>query len=130
MLFAAVGIIALSFALEVRADQRVAPRGFADYPLPETCLARAAWGGRCPGCGLTRSFIRLAEGDWRGAAAAHRLGWLLALAVLLQVPYRWYCLSRGDCSAAFLVACRWFGWFLVCLLLANWLLDVVVAPLP
>lgn len=35
---------------------------------------RRATGRPCPGCGGTRSLVRLVHGDLRGAAAAHPLG--------------------------------------------------------
>lgn len=48
---------------------------------PVVCPVRRVTGRRCPGCGATRSLVRLAHGDPRGAAAAHPLG--PALGVLL-----------------------------------------------
>jgi hypothetical protein len=66
--------------------------------------------------------VDLAHGDWSAAWAHHRLGWLLALAVLLQIPYRTVALRRPDR--------RWmgawfpslFGYFLVAALVGNWVL--------
>ncbi len=43
------------------------------------CLLRRATGIPCPGCGMTRAFDRLADGDWAGAVAAHPLAPLIAL---------------------------------------------------
>jgi hypothetical protein len=125
MLLLAVGVVVLSFALEVRPDQRVALHRLSEYPMPETCRSRALFGVKCPGCGLTRSFIYLAQGDWNASLAVHRLGWLLALAVLLQFPYRLWALRAGDPSAARLNACRWFGYFLIAALVGNWLWDLL-----
>jgi hypothetical protein len=48
---------------------------------PVVCPVRRVTGRRCPGCGATRSLVRLVHGDPRGAAAAHPLG--PALGVLL-----------------------------------------------
>jgi hypothetical protein len=48
---------------------------------PVLCPVRRATGRPCPGCGGTRSLVRLVHGDLRGAAAAHPLG--PALGVLL-----------------------------------------------
>ena len=54
---------------------------------PCACPARR-FGVSCPGCGLRRSFIYLAHGDWDASWQSHRLGWLLAAMVALQIPYR------------------------------------------
>jgi hypothetical protein len=125
MLVITIAVVVLSFALEVRPDQRVALREFSDYPVPETCRSRALFGVKCPGCGLTRSFIYLARGDWQSSFAVHRLGWLMALAVLLQFPYRLWALRSGEPTAGRLNACRWFGYFLIAALVGNWLVDLL-----
>ena len=56
-------------------------------PAPVLCSFKAATGVPCLGCGGTRALARAAQGDWRGAVAANRLGafggfalWLLAAA--------------------------------------------------
>lgn len=127
----AVSIVALALAfvmVEVPGG-RVAVRGFPSHPLPQTCGARSLLGVRCPGCGLTRSFIHLAEGDWRASWRSHRLGWLIAALVAFQVPYRVRALLRPDRST---IPARWTGriaWMVVALLLANWLVEVVTGRL-
>lgn len=126
MLLIAAAIVVLSFLLDVRSDQRVTPRELPDFPIPETCGSRALFDVKCPGCGLTRSFIHLARGDWRASLAIHRLGWLLALAVLIQFPYRLFSLKRVEAAAAMRTVARWFGYFLIAMLVGNWVLDVVV----
>jgi hypothetical protein len=78
----------------------------------------------CPGCGLTRSMIHLAHGNIHQSLADHRLGWLIALAILAQFPYR-LVLLRSE-RAAFLSernASR-VGKLLIALLVLNWLLGV------
>jgi Protein of unknown function (DUF2752) len=125
MLIVTTLILLGAFGLKVRADQRVAPRGFPGLPLPETCHTRAWFGVKCPGCGLTRSFIYLAEGDWKTSLATHRIGWLMALAVLLQFPYRLLCLRWDGPRGLTLQAARWFGCFLIVALVGNWLYDLV-----
>ena len=127
MLWIAVAVLMLSFALRVRGDQRVALIGLNGLPAPEMCGSRAWFGIECPGCGLTRGFIRLASGDWSGAMALNRVAPLLAFAVLAQIPYRlaillgWPPARRFDES-------RWanaFGWVLIVALIGNWLLKVL-----
>ena len=119
MLVVSLVAITLSFLLVIRADGRVAFRGVERYAVPETCLAHSLFGIDCPACGLTRSFIMLSRGDVAASLAFHRLGWMMALAVLLQVPYRSACLlsgrslPRGPASV--------FGYVLIAALLLNWL---------
>src|SRR5262249_21261909 len=66
VLVVAVGVVALAFLLRVRSDQRVEFRGLPGVALPHVCAARVWLGLSCPGCGLTRSVISVAEGDWHG----------------------------------------------------------------
>ena len=125
MLVVTAVILIGSFTLKVRADQRVALRGLPGYPMPETCQTRAWFGFKCPGCGLTRSFIYLAEGNWKTSLATHRIGWLMAVAVLLQIPYRLLCLRWGEPGLGWLGARAWFGYFLIVALFGNWLFDLI-----
>ncbi|HVC93357.1 MAG TPA: DUF2752 domain-containing protein [Pirellulales bacterium] len=120
LLGTALAIVIVSLALEVLPGERIALRGFSDYPLPHTCYSRTLFGVSCPGCGLTRSFVHLAHGDWWAAWQVHRLGWLLAAVVLFQFPYRLALLAGGDRWALGrpLVAC--FSTAVIGLLLANW----------
>lgn len=77
--------IALSLALRVDGERVHAPGGLR---LPGTCFSKSILGLDCPGCGLTRSFVALAHGDWRGAIALHAIGPALFALVVAQVPYR------------------------------------------
>lgn len=88
LLWLTVAVIVLALVLKVRPDQRVVVPGFEALPIPETCGMRILFQRNCPGCGLTRSFIHLAHGDWVRSMMTHRLGWLIAAAVALQIPYR------------------------------------------
>ncbi len=119
MLVLAVVVVVLSFALRVRPDERVEFRFLPGYPLPPTCWVRTVLHVPCPGCGLTRSFVYLAEGDWRRSLQEHPLGWLLALAALAQIPYRLAALARPDWPV---FRSRWpklFGYSLLVLLIAT-----------
>jgi hypothetical protein len=118
----AVWILAL--ALHELPDGRVALRGLPQVPLLQICASRAFFRVRCPGCGLTRSLIHLAEGDYQASWRAHRLGGLLAVLIALQIPYRLLALRRPDHP---LIAPRWqvvFGYALIALVLGNWLVDL------
>jgi hydrogenase/urease accessory protein HupE len=123
VLCVAVLAVSLALLLQVRPDGRVAFLGFPNNPLPHACVSRVCFGFPCPLCGLTRSFIHLAHGDWSQSMQAHRLGWFVAIALLLQIPYRLLALrdpkheawgSRFSGAAAALCAI---------LLLAEWALG-------
>jgi Protein of unknown function (DUF2752) len=119
----------LAFVLHELPDERVAVRGLPQIPLPQTCASRTLLGLRCPGCGLTRSIIHLAEGDWRASWHDHRLGGLFAIVIALQIPYRFYALCRPERPP---LAIRWqivLAYALVALLFGNWLLDVAAGRL-
>ena len=95
-------------------------------PLPQACFSRSWLGLKCPGCGLTRSIIQLAQGNWRASWREHRLGTLIALLITLQIPYRIVALRRPDRP---LLTSRWqaaLGYALIALLLGNWLVDLAL----
>jgi hypothetical protein len=122
-------VLMLAFALVEVPGGRVAVRGLAGHPLPPSCVPRALLGIQCPGCGLTRSFIHLAEGDWRASWRSHRLGVLVAAVVAFQIPYRLLALRRPGRPP---IPPRWqarLGALLIALLIVNWLADVVTGRL-
>ncbi len=127
-LWIATAVVVLSFALQVREDQRVEFRFWPQFPMPETCSSRTWFGIDCPGCGLTRSFIYMAAGQWDAAFAVNRTGWLLALTVLAQFPYRWQALKQinaGNADRAAPVWASFFSYFLVVALVGNWAAKMV-----
>lgn len=124
MLAIAVLVLLASFGLEVRSDQRVAARGLPNIPLPPTCPLHEFTGCSCPGCGLTRSFVHLAHGDVQASLNVHRLGWLLALAVVAQIPFRLVTLRWPDREILSLANRRRIGLVLITLLIANWWIGV------
>jgi len=125
MLLISLAVISLAGLLEVRSDQRVFVHGFPACPLPEMCMSRTWLGLECPGCGLTRSFVHLAHGDLSASWRLHRLGWLLALAVVAQLPYRLVALATGKSAPLGTTFPRLCAWTLVVLLLVNWLVNLL-----
>ncbi len=127
MLAVACVVVVLSLLLNVRSDQRCEIRGLPGIPLPETCWSYSVFGVKCPGCGLTRSIVYLAHGDWRASWEMHRVGFVMALVILAQFPYcivglryrKDYPLGRRFAS---LVA-----WGLILSLIGNWLYDIFTA---
>ncbi len=125
MLAGSFAVIGLAFLLEVHADQRVAFRFLSGVPLPETCPSRTIFHVECPGCGLTRSFVHLAHGDWRASWNIHHVGMLLALAVVLQIPYRLIALRSPAGAPLGASFPRYFGAGLIVLLVVNWLMNLL-----
>lgn len=128
VLIVSVLVVIAACVLEVRDDHQVEVSG-GGWKMPELCLSRSLWGFSCPGCGLTRSFIRLAHGDFAGALALNRVGWLLALATVIQIPYRMAMLrwlsSRGLPEPVPAVVNEVFGWTLIVALIGSWVLGLL-----
>ena len=122
MLLISIFVLLVAPLLQVRPDQRVAFRGLGRVPLPASCLSREVFHVSCPGCGLTRSIVLLAGGDLAGSIHMHRLGWLMALSIAAQLPYRILCLRnpRPPLGTKFP---KVFANLLILLLIGNWLLG-------
>jgi len=124
MLAIACVVVVLSLLFQVRSDQRVEFSWLPGIPMPETCWSRSLFDVKCPGCGLTRSIVYLAHGDWQASWAMHRLGFLMALAILAQFPY---CAVGLFYKKDYPLGHRFafiFAWALILLLIGNWLFDV------
>ena len=128
VLVTSIFIIVLAMVLQVRSDQRVFVFGAPAMPVPETCGMQILFGRPCPGCGLTRSFIHLAHGDWRSSLAIHRIGWLVALLVVCQIPYRLLALWKPELTVGPL-----WGWaigaIVVIALSVNWIYNMTLEVL-
>lgn len=124
MLGIACAVLVLSLVLRVRSDDHAAFVFVPDWPIPSSCPSQAIFGVDCPGCGLTRSFIYLAHGDWQRAFSKHRVGWLLALAVMLQIPYRLAGLLGRNRQPLGKRLPKLFGLVLIAALIGNWLLQI------
>jgi hypothetical protein len=124
MLWIAGIVVVLSVIFDVSPDrERIFVRGFPNIEMPGTCPSREIFHMDCPGCGLTRSFVFLAHGNLRASWQMHRLGWLMALAILGQVPYRILCLRRGRAVLGKVFPAV-FSYFLIGMLVGNWALGL------
>jgi Protein of unknown function (DUF2752) len=123
MLEIAFFIVAVSFVLRLGDAEGVSVVG-TNVELPNLCGSRALFGVSCPGCGLTHSFVAIASGELQQSLKYHRLGWLLMLAVLAQIPYRIFALRELRFSIAERVWPSVCGYFLIAVLFANWLLTL------
>ena len=100
---------------------------FHGFQLPGTCVSREVFGVRCPGCGLSRSFVALAHGDWTGSFAFHRVGPIVYLYLCALVVFHGYGAFRHDrkLSRALVRAHHWGGVGMISLLLGNWLYSLI-----
>lgn len=87
MLAVSLAVIAASLVLRLESTGVHAVR-LLGICLPDVCPVHRISGFWCPGCGLTRSFVAAAHGDFAAAIKLHPLGPILFSLVLLQVPYR------------------------------------------
>lgn len=125
MLWVAGIVAVLAFVFDVSADhEHVFVRRFPNIVMPGSCLSREIFHMDCPGCGLTRSIVFLVHGEVRASWQMNRVGWLMALAIVGQVPYRVMCLRRGR-RVLGKVFPRLFGLFLILMLVGNWALGLM-----
>lgn len=115
-----LGALAGAFLIQPGTDEHLR---FMDVRLPPMCAFRVQTGIDCPGCGLTRSWVFLAHGDWTTSLARHRLGWLfMAYAALQGLRHgSWLLFAKARHTID-----RWGKWldrafFLLCAaLFLNW----------
>lgn len=58
------------------------------WQVPGTCVSRYLFQSPCPGCGLTRSFVSLAHGDFVQAVRFNPAGPVLFAIFAFQIPFR------------------------------------------
>lgn len=123
MLLISVVILFLSVVFAVRDSGEQATIVVFGQVMPGLCASRMWFGVECPGCGLTRSFVSLAAGDFATSFHFHRIGWLMFAAVALQIPYRIVCLRELRSGAITRRWPEWFGRALILALIGNWVLK-------
>ncbi len=58
------------------------------WQMPEVCTLRKVFGFRCPGCGLTRSFVYMGHLEVLSALRMNWLGPLFWTFIAAQIPLR------------------------------------------
>ena len=97
-------------------------------PLPPLCQMKMLTGLDCPGCGLTRSFIALAHGQWRDSFRFNPAGPLWFAFLAIQIPYQalqLHRISRGKRP----LDLSWWGQGMIYACLAALILQWVVRQL-
>lgn len=80
-------VLFLSFVMKTP-DEELVFIPFTEVPMPGLCAMRETTGVNCPGCGLTRCFISLADGQFERAWDFNPAGYLVFVFVVAQIPYR------------------------------------------
>jgi hypothetical protein len=118
-------VVIAALSLRVLPDERVALRFLPRFPLPQACFSRLVLGVPCPGCGLTRSFVHLADGQFARAWQTNRVGLLLAGAVMFQFPYRLLAILSRDRWRLHERIAHAFVAVIAVLLIGNWILRLI-----
>ncbi len=117
-------VIGLSATLSTVEDRGICLPGLPQFPFPEVCASRRWFQIDCPGCGMTRSFIHFFHGRWSESFRLHRLGWLLAIFTMLQIPYRLFALATPQGKPLGETFSKTVGGLLIAALFLNWLLKL------
>ena len=92
------GLLAISVAV-ILASVLLTPSteavSFFGWKVPPLCMFSAVFGIECFGCGLTRSFTYVGNGQFTQAFEMHMLGPALYLLVCAQLPLRSWRLWRS-----------------------------------
>ncbi|QDV49790.1 hypothetical protein Enr17x_18110 [Gimesia fumaroli] len=126
MLGFSIFVILAAFSMSTLDTGKVEVSWFPQLPIPELCGSRAIFGVSCPGCGLTRSFIALADGNLAASFQQNRIGWIMALTLIAQIPYRIYMMCQPPLSVMDLRWPKWFGTLLIAILIGNWLSKALI----
>ena len=93
------------------------------WKWPMHCILYHTFGVKCAFCGMSRSFVAMADGNFQKAWQYHLLGPILFCFILLQIPYRIWVLTIYPKKAA--PAIRRLGLLLGAVVLivifVNWL---------
>ena len=126
MLIVATIVTLLSLILEFTPSGHLAFPFLRSAPIPSVCPSQSLFGADCPGCGLTRSFVALAHGNLQESLHFHPLGWLVALLIVLQFPYRLVALRNPDRRLLPRPIPDFIAWGLFIALVAQWAVRLLV----
>jgi hypothetical protein len=122
---ALLGAAALLAIVSSSTDQELVVR---QWRLPSVCGFRNLTGLPCPSCGLTRSWVAIAEGNLGTGLAAHRLGWMTMLYVALQALRHAAWLAANRWRHAVEAAGRWLDrglGFVLLALVVDWIIRLI-----
>ena len=117
-------VLGLAAFLQINGQDKVIVPGL-NLPLPDSCLYRRLVGTGCPGCGLTRCFIALMDGDWGTAWSYNPAGYLVFVLIASQLPYRSvqiFRVLRGRPELRHSMLSAFLACLLVLALMSQWLL--------
>lgn len=120
ILVIASAIILIAPFLHIREDQRIEFFLLPDYPFPHICLSKRWLRLECPGCGITRSLVSFSRGNFADSFRYHQLGWLFAISILFQIPFRSWALIKKKANPLGILFPKIFGSVLIALLVWNW----------
>ena len=108
-------------------DQRQVVVPGVNVPLPGLCAYQQLVGHDCPGCGLTRCFVCLADGEIASAWSYNAVGTVFFVIVVFQIPFRTLQIRRLTHGQAAIRLCRelWVIWPLLIVLLTQWLIRSI-----
>jgi hypothetical protein len=120
-------VIAASFFFRVQDEQGVV-MPWVNQPFPGICTFRRIVGINCPGCGMTRSFISIAHGQWARAWDFNPVGFLFFPVVAFQIPYRILQLTRirrGQRELSLAGIDQWVLIIIAFALLTQWIVAIL-----
>jgi hypothetical protein len=121
-------VLVLSAVLSLGSEPGEVLLPLINRPLPPLCQMKMLTGRDCPGCGLTRSFIALAHGQWRDSFQFNPAGPLWFAFLAIQIPYQalqLHRISRGKRP----LDLSWWGQGMIYSCLAALILQWVVRQL-
>ncbi len=86
MLTGSAIVILLSFLMKANDSNQVFLPGVS-VAMPESCLTKMYLGANCPGCGMTRAFIRISGGQFAKARRLNSASFVVYLFVAIQIPW-------------------------------------------